>query len=119
MAEKEEQEERLLHSVCLRPAERVETSMETVLRAQATHPVEAMDIMAVMAHLHSEQARCCTAQVVEAMAVSEDRPVAETAAIGTNPDQTENRILAAAVAAAVSSIGAITANPAEWAAAAS
>ena len=119
MEELEEQGERLLHSVCLRPAERVETSMETVLRAQAMLLVEAMEIMVVLAHLHSAQARCCTAQVVEAMAVSEDRPAAETAAHGANPDQTENRILAAAVAAAVSSMRAITADPAARAAAAS
>ena len=110
---------RLLHSVCLRPVERVEISMETVLRAQAMLLVEAMDIMVVMAHFHSEQARCCTAQVVEAMAVSEDRPVAETAAIGVSPDQTENRILAAAVVEAVSSMKVITADPAARAAAAS
>ena len=110
---------RLLRSVCLRPVERVETLMEPVVRAQAMLLVEEMEIMVVMAHLHSVQARCCTAQVVEAMAVSEDRPVAETAAIGVSPDQTENLILVAAVAAAESSMRVITADPAVRAAAAS
>ena len=93
--------------------------MEPVMRAQAMLLVEEMEIMVVMAHLHSVQARCCTAQVVEAMAVSEDRPAAEKAAHGAYPDQTEHRILVAAAVAAESSMRAITADPAAQAAAAS